>query len=159
MDASALTRSNRVLHTLSAGHRVLLRATDEQGLLESICNVLVDDGRYPIVWIGYADHDERKSIRRVAHAGSEGGFLDDAPFSWDDRQHGVTAAAIRDGRPATGRDADSDPLLAHWRSGARGRRGAIGAFPLRIGETIIGKGQLGLGEHSARLDALLLVGR
>ena len=53
MDDGTLARSNRVLRTLGAGHRALLRAADEQGLLESICNVLVEDGRYPIAWIAY----------------------------------------------------------------------------------------------------------
>lgn len=138
MDASALARSNRVLRTLSAGHRVLLRATDEHRLLESICNVLVEDGRYPIVWIGYAESDERKSIRPVAHAGSESAFVATANLSWDAPQRSVTADAIRDGRPATGRDADSDPLLTHWRRITRRLDGAIGAFPLRIGGTVSG---------------------
>ena len=107
MDARALARSNRVLRTLSAGHRVLLRATDEHRLLESICNVLVEDGRYPIVWVGYAESDERKSIRPVAHAGAESAFVATANLSWDAPQRSVTADAIRDA-PRTrwaGRDA------------------------------------------------------
>src|SRR6185295_3798775 len=153
MDANALARSNRVLHTLSAGHRVLLRAVDEHGLLESICNVLFDHGRYPIVWIGYVDQDEPKSIRPVAHAGSDGAFVGDTPFSWDIGEYGVTAEAIRNGRPATGREADSDPLLARWRSGAPGRNGAIGAFPLRIGETIVGSLTLVAADETAFDDS------
>ena len=97
MDANALARNNRVLLTLRAGHRVLLRAADEQGLLEAICSVLVDEGRYQIVWIGYAEHDGRKSIRPVAHAGSEGAFVTDTHFSWDMRRN----AASRPMRSAT----------------------------------------------------------
>jgi diguanylate cyclase (GGDEF)-like protein len=138
MDASAIARSNHLLRTLNAGHRVLLRAADEQGLLDSICNVLADDGRYPIVWIGYAEHDERKSIRPVAHAGAAAALVAVTDFSWDVSQRGVTSEAIRSGRPATGRDADSDSLLTRWRGVTRDRDGVIGAFPLRIGATIIG---------------------
>ena len=81
MDTGALARINRVLRTLRAGHRTLLRAVDEVGLLQSMCRVLVDEGGYRIVWIGYADDDDAKSIRPMAHAGQEAEFFAAARFS------------------------------------------------------------------------------
>jgi len=51
----ALARTNRVLRTLRAGHRALLRATDEQSLVRTMCAALVDEGGYAIAWIGYAE--------------------------------------------------------------------------------------------------------
>jgi diguanylate cyclase (GGDEF)-like protein len=139
MDDSALARSNRVLRTLGAGHRALLRAADEASLLKSICNVLVGDGRYPVVWIGYVDQDAAGSIRVVAHAGPEGAVIASANLSRDAGPPSVTAEAIRSGHAAIGRNSGSDPLLDCWRTHAdRGGNGAIGAFPLRIGDTIVG---------------------
>ena len=118
MDDSALARSNRVLRTLGAGHRALLRAADEESLLESICNVLVEDGRYPVVWIGYVEHDAVGSIRAAAHAGLEGAFVASAHLSRDAGPPSVTAEAIRSGHAAIGRDAGTDPLLDCWRARA-----------------------------------------
>ena len=139
MDDGALARSNRVLRTLGAGHRALLRAADEQGLLESICNVLVEDGRYPIAWIAYVENDAVGAIRPVACAGREGAFVSATRLSRDAGPPSVTSEAIRAGRVAVGRDAGSDPLLDRWRTHTdRDGDGAIGAFPLRIDDTIVG---------------------
>ena len=139
MDDGTLARSNRVLRTLGAGHRALLRAADEQGLLESICNVLVEDGRYPIAWIAYVENDAVGAIRPVACAGREGAFVSATRLSRDAGPPSVTSEAIRAGRVAIGRDAGSDPLLDRWRTHTdRDGDGAIGAFPLRIDDTIVG---------------------
>jgi diguanylate cyclase (GGDEF)-like protein len=139
MDTNALQRTNRVLRTLRAGHRTLLRATDEQGLLRAMCRALVDEGGYRIVWIGYADHDEARMIRPMAHAGEEAAFFATARFSWDAARPSVSGEAIRTGQPSVGRRLMSDPLLTQWRANAARRGyGAVSAFPLRAGEAVIG---------------------
>ena len=94
----ALARMNRVLRTLRAGHRTLLRATAEDELLQSMCRVLVDEGGYRIVWIGYADDDAAKTIRPMAHAGAEAEFFKAAHFSWDAARPSVSGEAIRTGQ-------------------------------------------------------------
>ena len=139
MPTDALARTNRVLRTLRAGHRTLLRATDEKGLLQAMCRVLVDEGGYKIVWIGYAEHDQAKSIRPIGHAGLEANFFAAVRFSWDAARPSVSGEAIRTGKPSIGRRLRSDPLLTQWRANAARRGyGAVSAFPLRTGDVIIG---------------------
>ena len=139
METGALARINRVLRTLRAGHRTLLRAADETDLLQSMCRVLVDEGGYRIVWIGYADDDDAKSIRPMAHAGQEAEFFAVARFSWDAARPSVSGEAIRTGKPSIGRRLGSDPLLTQFRANAKRRGyGAVSAFPLRTGDAIIG---------------------
>jgi diguanylate cyclase (GGDEF)-like protein len=139
MDTDALASANRVLRTLRAGHRTLLRAGDEQTLLQAMCRVLVDEGGYCIVWIGYAENDDAKSIRPVAHAGREAEFFSTVRFHWDAQRPSVSGEAIRSGKPAIGRRLRNDPLLTQWRAGAARRGyGAVSAFPLRAGDAIIG---------------------
>jgi diguanylate cyclase (GGDEF)-like protein len=134
-----LARTNRVLRTLRAGHRALLRATDEQALLDTMCRVLVDDGGYAIAWIGYAEHDEAKTIRAMAHAGAQQPFLTQLQLSWDAARPSVSGEAIRTGMPVVGRRLRSDPLLARWRDDAiRLGYGAVSSFPLRAGQGVIG---------------------
>ena len=138
-DGPSLARINRVLRTLRAGHRTLLRAADEQGLLQSMCRVLVDEGGYRIVWIGFAEHDEARSIQPAAHAGEEAAFFATARFSWDAARPSVSGEAIRTGKPSIGRQLGSDPLLTQWRANAARRGyGAVSAFPLRIGDAVVG---------------------
>jgi diguanylate cyclase (GGDEF)-like protein len=135
----ALLQANRVLRTLRAGHRALLRATDEQDLLQTMCRVLVDDGGYRIVWIGYAEADALRTIRPVAHAGREASFFQTARLSWDASRPSVSGEAIRSGTPSIGRRLQSDPMLTQWRADAAQRGyAAVSAFPLRAGERVIG---------------------
>ena len=86
-----------MLRTLRAGHRMLLRASAEDELLQSMCRVLVDEGGYRIVWIGYAEDDAAKTIRPMAHAGAEAEFFRSAHFSWD-----AARPSVSGGRPVVG---------------------------------------------------------
>ena len=135
----ALARANRVLGTLRAGHRALLRAVDERALLQRMCRVLVDEGGYAIAWIGYAEHDAAKTVRCAAHAGAEEPLLTQLRLSWDASQPSVSGEAIRTGTPIVGRRLRSDPLLARWRDDAmRLGYGAVSAFPLFVADAVIG---------------------
>src|SRR5262252_5052800 len=87
-----LQRINRVLRTLRAGHRALLRADDEPALLGEMCRVIVEEGGYVMAWIGYAENDAAKTIRPVAHAGEEAGMLSAARLSWADDEAGRGAS-------------------------------------------------------------------
>ena len=136
-----LQRINRVLRTLRAGHRALLRADSEPSLLQEMCRVIVEQGGYIMAWIGYAEHDTAKTIRPVAHAGFEQGMLLTAAFSWADDAtgRGATGTAIRTGAPCVGRKLRSDPGLLPWRDEAAKRGyGAVSAFPLTVEATVIG---------------------
>ena len=59
----ALRRLNRELRAISNCNQVLLRATDEQSLLEEICRIVCEEAGYRMAWVGYAEHDEAKSVR------------------------------------------------------------------------------------------------
>ena len=134
-----LARTNRVLRTLRAGHRALLRAADERELVQRMCRAIVDEGGYAVAWIGYALHDVAKTIRCVGHAGAQEPALTQLRLSWDAAHPSVSGEAIRAGRPVVGRRLKSDPLLVRWRDdAARLGYGAVSAFPLRIGDAVVG---------------------
>src|SRR5271157_1956255 len=65
----ALHRLNRKLQAISNCNQSLLRATDEQSLLEEICRIVCEEAGYRMAWVGYTDHDEAKSVRPVAWTG------------------------------------------------------------------------------------------
>ncbi len=130
----ALRRLNRELRAISNCNQVLLRATDEQTLLEKICRIVCEEAGYRMAWVGYAEHDEAKSVRPVAWTGAEEGYLASAGITWadTDRGRGPTGEAIRSGRSCCVQDFATDNRLAAWREGLlqRGFRSGI-ALPLK----------------------------
>ncbi len=112
----ALRRSNRELRAISNCNQVLLRATDEQKLLKEICRIVCEEAVYRMAWVGYAEHDDAKSVRPVAWAGAEEGFLANLGITWADteRGRGPTGTAIRSGNTCCIQDFATDPRLAPW---------------------------------------------
>ncbi|HAU37958.1 MAG TPA: hypothetical protein DCX07_09620 [Phycisphaerales bacterium] len=68
-----LRRTNRALRTISDCNQALIRAADEQELLDTICRIVVDVGGYRMAWVGYAEQDHAKRVRPMAWAGCEDG--------------------------------------------------------------------------------------
>jgi diguanylate cyclase len=134
-----LKRVNRAHRTLSAGNRTLLRATEEQELLREMCRVIVKLGGYRMAWVGYAQHDEQKTIRPMAYAGFEDGFLDRPGITWADTKRGTAAMAIGTGNPCVGRNVLTDPDFSAWREEALKRGYAsVSSFPLHIDSEVLG---------------------
>jgi PAS domain S-box-containing protein len=129
----ALARLHRVLLTLNQCNQALVHAADEQELLHKVCEAIVGVGGYRLAWVGYADHDEQKSVRRVAEAGYDEGYLALADIRWadTDRGRGPVGTAIRTGRICVTRDIQTSPDFRVWRDEAV-RRGyaSCAVFPL-----------------------------
>jgi PAS domain S-box-containing protein len=126
-------RLHKTLTALNNSSQALLRATSESALLERICQIVTEDCGHALVWIGFADNDEHKSVRPVAHAGFEEGYLETLHLTWADneRGRGPTGTAIRTGEPVLCRDMFSNAHFAPWRQEAlkRGYASSV-AVPL-----------------------------
>jgi len=102
--------------------------------LRQVCDIIVSVGGYRFAWVGFALHDEDKSVRPVAHAGHEDGYLQDIAVSWADTPlgRGPMGTAIRTERPDVLQDMQTDLAYAPWRAAARARGYAsMIALPLR----------------------------
>ncbi len=130
----ALHRLNRELQAISDCNQALMRAVDEQTLLNDICHIVCDEAGYRMAWVGYAENDATRTVRPVAWAGSEDGYLASANITWADteRGRGPTGTAIRSGESSCIQDFTTDPQAAPWRENAlqRGYRSNI-ALPLK----------------------------
>ena len=124
----------RNLQTLYQCNRALIRATEEYELLRSVCQILVDVGGLRMVWIGYRQLDQENSIRPVAIAGYDEGYVETVKATWanSERGHGPLGTAIRTGKPCWTRDIRRDANFAIWKGEAlkRGYGSSI-ALPLR----------------------------
>jgi PAS domain S-box-containing protein len=115
-----LRRVNRALRTLSACNQAMVRAVREPDLLQQVCRIIVEEGGYRLAWVGFAEHDQAKSVRPVAQAGYEEGYLENMKVTWADteRGRGPTGTAIRTGQPALARNILTDPHFEPWRAEA-----------------------------------------
>jgi two-component system cell cycle sensor histidine kinase/response regulator CckA len=130
-----LRRLNRAFRTVSACNQALVRAKEESALLREICEVLVGSGGYRMAWVGYAEQDKAKSVRPVAQAGYDEGYVAGTNITWADseRGRGPTGAAIRTAHPCVARNTAAEPAFAPWRVEATKRGyGSVIALPLII---------------------------
>ncbi len=130
----ALARLNRELRAVSICHKTLMRAVDEQALLDDICRIVCDEAGYRMAWVGFAQHDEAKSVRPVASAGFEDGYLKLLEITWADTDwgRGAVGTAIRAGRSACIQNYATDPVTIPWRAEALRRDYLSGiALPLK----------------------------
>lgn len=130
----AMHRLNRELRAISNCNQTLLRATDEQALLSDVCRIVCDEAGYRMAWVGYAEHDDAKTVRPVAWAGAEDGYLAAATITWADNEwgRGPAGTAVRSGTTACIQDFLTAPQAVPWREQAlrRGYRSSI-ALPLK----------------------------
>jgi PAS domain S-box-containing protein len=128
-----LRRVNRAHRALSTCNQALVRATDESALLRQICRIIVEEAGYRLCWVGYAEEDAARTVRPVAQAGFDEGYLEVAKVTWADteRGRGPMGTCIRTGEIQVVKNIATDPRLAPWRADAlqRGYASSI-AIPL-----------------------------
>ncbi|MDD5053055.1 MAG: PAS domain S-box protein [Sulfuricurvum sp.] len=90
----SLNRANRALKTLSAGNIALVKAKNEEELLQSVTNVIVEKGGYSMAVVRYAKEDANKSLISMASSGMAEGSCSEYHFSWSDTEGGELPSAI-----------------------------------------------------------------
>ena len=136
-----LHRLNRTLRAISNTNQLMARAKSEPGYLKNVCRIVARDCGHRLVWIGYAENDEEKTVRPVAHSGFDRGYVESLRITWADhvRGRGPTGTAIRTGKVCVCRNMLTDPDFTPWRASAleRGYASSI-VLPLRAGGKILG---------------------
>ena len=128
-----LSRVNRELRAITECGKAIVKATDEQTLLNDVCHIICDVAGYRMAWVGIIQHDTVKSVKPVAWGGVEDGYLTNANITWADteRGRGPTGTAARTGKTYFFQDFEKEPAAEPWRDAAlsRGYRSSI-AIPL-----------------------------
>jgi hypothetical protein len=108
---------NRALRLISDCNIALSRSENEHHLLSEICRLCVDNGGYLMAWVGYAEEDQAKTVRPVAQAGYESGYLETINISWGNNPQGQgpTGTAIRTGTPHIIQNILTNASMAPWR--------------------------------------------
>jgi signal transduction histidine kinase len=136
-----IRQTTRALKALSLCGKALVQSSEESDLLARICQIIVNVAGYRLAWVGLAESDAQKSVRPVAQAGFEEGYLDMVKITWADseRGQGPTGTSIRTGRLTVLRDMRTSPSFAPWREEAlrRGYASSVG-LPLIADATTFG---------------------
>ena len=136
-----LRQTRRALRLLSDCNAAVLRAGEEKTLLEDVCNIAVGPAGYYLAWVGYAEQDEERTVRVVAHAGPDEAAMDTLHVSWGDNEygHGTIGPSIRSGKPCVARDILNKPNFAPWHEFFRKLNfGSVVAVPLQAEGTTFG---------------------
>ncbi len=143
---------NRSLKAVSQCSEALVHASSEQDLLREICRIIIDTGGYRMVWVGYLERDAEKSVRPVARAGFDAGYVDSLTISWGDNEfgQGPTGTAIRTKECYIARNLSNEPSFAPWcEEAAKRGYGSSISLPLINNEDVLGT----LNIYSSEVDA------
>lgn len=136
-----IQRLERSLRLLSACNSALIRAKEEQELLQTLCRLIVETGGYRFAWVGYVQQDEGMTVQPVAAAGHEADYLKIVQVTWADteRGRGPVGKAIRAKQLQVLQDMQTDPGYLPWQAEAeaRGYRAMI-ALPLIDEDQVFG---------------------
>ncbi len=124
-----LQKANRTLLMVSACDQALVQIADEKELISVICQIIQDEGGYPLVWVGLTD-GTGGALQCVAAAGDRDGFLDASgqPFA---AAEGPAPRAAATGEPVVVEDIASCPDASSWRQKALAKGfSGIAALPL-----------------------------
>jgi PAS domain S-box-containing protein len=128
-----LQRANRMLLMVSACDQALVQISEEKELISVICQIIQDEGGYPLVWVGLTGADSGDGMACVAAAGNRDGILDAAGEigSFPAATEGPPDLAARTGGPVVIEDMREHREPAPWRERAiaKGFTG-IAALPL-----------------------------
>ena len=130
---NALQWANRALKALSKCKEAMIRAKDEATLLNDICHIIVNEGGYRLAWIGYIEDDEQRTVRPVARAGYDDGYVDNLKIALNDpvRSSGPTGISLKTGKPYGSRNVKADAEMQPWRQEAL-KRGYLSTLNLPV---------------------------
>ncbi len=134
---TSLRKLNRELFLLNNANKVIFKATEEDGLLKNICNLLVDEGKYIMCWIGHVpeQNPEHWFVTPHSMAGVGKERAGDIVLDLNDEDHikGPAARAILGGEPMIVNHIALEPGQKSWKDAAAqyGFK-ASASFPLII---------------------------
>lgn len=136
-----LYRLTRTLLATNSCNYALLHTDNEDELLKKICGIIARQGGYHMVWVGYAEHDNIRSISSVAISGLVGDSISLPQLSLADatQRQGPTVSAIYTGQPCAEKNISGDALSEPWRQEAfRHGHGSILSLPLKNEHEVFG---------------------
>jgi PAS domain S-box-containing protein len=133
-----LSMMNRVFALVSNINEAIVRIGNRDTLFGEACRVAVEDGGFPLAWIGLLE-ESTGAIRPVTSWGRQGLSVEVPAAILDQEMNSPGLEAVREGRVIVISDIARDERAGTWRETAisLGYRSSI-ALPLKLGNRSIG---------------------
>ena len=118
--AGAPDRLNWVLAAINNAHRALVRAASEQALYVAVCEALTTATPFTLATVCVAEETPTGTVRIVAAAGKETGYVEGLNVTWGEGPlgNGPAGRAIRTGEVQFNDDLLADERFNPWRERA-----------------------------------------
>ncbi|MDD3180359.1 MAG: PAS domain S-box protein [Opitutaceae bacterium] len=135
-----IERLTRLYLGLGQVSQAIVRIQTPSELMDTICRILVEQGRFKMAWIGWYEPATRE-IRAAAKFGDPAGYPETLQVYPDNQPEGCgpSGTAFRENRTYVCNDFTRDPATLSWRerAAASGFRSSI-ALPVRQGGEVKG---------------------
>lgn len=135
-----ITRLSNLYEALSRiNHAIVLRSTRPE-LLQSICQILVEQGGLSMAWASW-HNTVTQQLEPVAVWGDDSGYIHSIKIYADERPEGKgpSGLSFRSGQPYICNDMRNDPITLPWRDEILRRNfKASAAFPIRQNNVVCG---------------------
>jgi PAS domain S-box-containing protein len=132
-----IEKLRRLYATISQVNKSIIHAREPGDLLQRVCSVAVETGKFRMAWVGLLDKEHRVVVPAY-RAGYGTEYLDEIKISIDPAPEGVgpTGTALREGRCYICNSIRTDPIMAAWRKEALKReyRSSIALPILKFGK-------------------------
>jgi PAS domain S-box-containing protein len=136
-----LIKINKAQQLLSRCNKILIRATSENQLLNDVCNVIVETGKYNFAWVGYTEGNGISTIRPVAKARLNDAFLSGFKVTPEDtgQEHASILEALRSSEPIILRGPFGQDIYSPWFEDAvSGNYISLISLPIKYKENTFG---------------------
>ena len=136
-----ILKLNEAYAVISQVNQTIVRTHDKDKLIEEVCHIAVEQGKFKMAWIGLVD-EETKLVQPVTFSGVEDGYfstIKKISVSEVLEGRGPTGTAIREGKHFVCSDIADNPRFIPWKDEAlkRGYRSSI-ALPIKLFGRVIG---------------------
>jgi PAS domain S-box-containing protein len=135
-----ITELNNTLLLIRNVNQLIVRVDSEIDLLSQGCDLIVEDRRYQLAWIGFIQEGSYDVVP-LAMAGQATDYLDSIKVTWDNSLlgQGPTGIAIRTGTPCVITDTLNNPQFQPWKEeAAKKELRSVIALPLNVRGKVIG---------------------
>jgi len=138
-DVTDRVKRDHMMQLLSEVNRLAIQAIDEAEFLQQLCDLLVSQGNYELVWVGVAAGAGANGIDILCSAGATEYLFGEMASWWGSSESGFgpTGTAIRSGNSSIINDLTHHSVNEAW--GERARQFGFGSFvaiPGQFGERV-----------------------
>jgi len=109
-----LRKTNRELQTISSCNRTLIRATEEQSILNELCDIICDIAGYRMTWVGLLELNKNNPVDIVACRGIDNKYVFKKNMTWNctEDQKDIIGKSILDNKTFTVQDIDDTNICS-----------------------------------------------